>query len=56
MKPTILAAHLSRQGHELLLNCFGAEYLSVASKLVTLEWLHSTAIRDNLKKSFGIEL
>jgi hypothetical protein len=56
MKPTVLAAHLSRQGHELLLNCFGAKYLSVTSKLITLEWLHSTAIRENLEKSFRIKL
>jgi len=55
MKPTILAAHLSRQGRELLLNCFGAEYMSVTSKLVTLEWLHSAPIRENLEKSFHIK-
>jgi hypothetical protein len=56
IKANILAAHLNRKGEELLLNCFGAEYMSVCSKLLTLEWLHSERITENLEKSFDVKL
>jgi hypothetical protein len=46
---------LNPKGEELLLNCFGAEYMSVTSRLVTLEWLHSPTVRENLEKSFHIK-
>jgi len=56
MKAAIMAAHLSPKGEELLLNCFGVEYMSVCSRLLTLEWLHSERIAKNLAKSFGVKL
>jgi len=56
MKATILAAHLSRKGEELLFNCFGVEYLSICSNLLTLEWLRSKRVFENLEKSFGVRL
>lgn len=54
MKASILAAHLNRNGQELLLNCFGAEYMSICATLLTLEWLHTERIKDNLEKAFKV--
>lgn len=56
MKSVILASHLSPAGEELLFNCFGPEYLSTASKLLTLDWLHSPKVTQNLAKSFKVQL
>jgi hypothetical protein len=56
MKSVILASHLSPAGEELLFNCFGPEYLSTASKLLTLDWLHSPKVTQNLAKSFDVGL
>jgi hypothetical protein len=54
MKAQVLAGHLSRDGEQLLLNCFGAQYLSVATEMLMLEWLYSDRVVDNLERSFGI--
>ncbi len=56
MKSVILAAHLSPKGEELLLNCFGVEYMSICSNLLTLEWLHSQKVIGNLQKAFDVKL
>ena len=56
LRSAILAAHLSRPGEHLLFNCFGAEYLATASNVVTLDWLRTGRVRDNLEKTFGIKL
>jgi hypothetical protein len=56
MKSVILASHLSPAGEELLFNCFGPGYLSTASKLLTLDWLHSPKVTQNLAKSFDVGL
>ncbi|HEV8580154.1 MAG TPA: hypothetical protein VGX68_13870 [Thermoanaerobaculia bacterium] len=56
MKSAILASHLSPAGEELLFNCFGPEYLGTASKLLTLDWLHSPKVTQNLAKSFEVQL
>ena len=56
IKPAILAAHLNRKGEELLLNCFGVEYMSICSKLLTLDWIYSKKVTENLEKSFGTKL
>jgi hypothetical protein len=56
MKAVILASHLSPEGEEMLFNCFGPEYLSTTSKLLTLDWLHSPRITKNLAKSFDVPL
>lgn len=56
MKAAILAAHLSPKGQELLANCFGLEYMNTCNRLLSLDWLRSGRVRDNLKKTFEIEL
>ena len=52
MKAAILAAHLTPRGEQLLLNSFGIEYLTTCESLLTLEWLHSPRVTQNLEKSF----
>jgi hypothetical protein len=56
MKAAILAAHLDRRGELLLFNCFGPEYVSVASNLLSLDWLRSGRVRDNLERAFRIKI
>ena len=56
MKSVILASHLSPDGEELLFNCFGPEYLSTASKLLTLDWLHAPKVTQNLARGFNVQL
>ncbi|MCP4663430.1 MAG: hypothetical protein GY856_49200 [bacterium] len=56
LKPKILAAHLSPAEEEMIFNCFGVEYLSICSRLLAMEWLHSEKVAANLKKSFDVEL
>lgn len=56
MKSMILASHLNRKGEELLFNCFGVEYMSICSKLLSLQWLHTKRVMTNLKKSFDVDL
>jgi hypothetical protein len=55
IKATILASHLNPKGQELLFNCFGVEYMSICSNILTLDWLYSKKITENLEKSFGIK-
>jgi hypothetical protein len=54
MKAAILTGHLSRTGEELVLNCFGVEYMTIVAKLLTLDWLHTKKVTGNLKKAFEI--
>jgi hypothetical protein len=56
IKAAVLAAHLSPKGEELLGNCFGMEYMNTCSRLLSLDWLRSPRIRENLKKDFNVEL
>jgi hypothetical protein len=56
MKAAILAANLSPRGQELLTNCFGLEYMNTCNRLLSLDWLHSGRIHDNLEQNFGIKL
>ncbi len=56
MKPAILAARLTPAQEELLLNCFGAEYVTTAARLLSLDWLRSDAVMKNLERSFSIRL
>jgi hypothetical protein len=56
MKAAILAAHLSPKGEQLLANCFGLEYMNNCNRLLSLDWLHSGRVHDNLEKNFGIKL
>ncbi|MHC4270109.1 MAG: hypothetical protein ACYSTS_16820 [Planctomycetota bacterium] len=55
MKSMILAAHLNRKGEELLFNCFGMEYMSICSQLLTLDWFHSQKVTENLEKCFNVK-
>lgn len=55
MKAAILAAHLSNSGQQLLSNCFGLEYMNTCNRLLSLDWLHSGRVHDNLEKNFGIK-
>jgi hypothetical protein len=54
MKAAILAAHLGPKGQELLANCFGLEYMNTCNQLLSLDWLHSGRVHDNLQKNFGV--
>ncbi len=56
MKAAILAAHLSPKGQELLANCFGLEYMNTCNRLLSLDWLYSGRVHDNLEENFGIKL
>jgi len=56
MKPAILAAHISPVQEVMLLNCFGAGYVSDVASLVTLDWLHADDVTKKLKSSFGVIL
>jgi hypothetical protein len=56
VKAAILAAHLTPEGEELLANCFGLEYMSTCNRLLTLDWLRSDRVRNNLEKSFKEKL
>jgi hypothetical protein len=56
IKAAVLAAHLSPKGEELLGNCFGMEYMNTCSRLLSLDWLRSPRVRENLKKDFNVEL
>lgn len=56
IRAEILAAHLSRDGENLLMNCFGAEYMTTSSKLLRLDWLRSERVIKNLEKHFNVKL
>jgi hypothetical protein len=56
MKAAILAAHLNPQGQELIANCFGLEYMNNLEHLLSLDWLRSGRVHDNLQKTFRISL
>jgi hypothetical protein len=55
LKAAILAAHLSPKGEELLLNCFGVDYMTRVASLLSLDWLHSGKVPANLRKAFRVE-
>lgn len=56
MKSTILASRLNKEEEELFFNCFGAEYVSICSQLLTLEWLRAERVTKNLEKYFKVKL
>jgi hypothetical protein len=56
LKAAILAAHLSPKGQELLANCFGLDYMNTCNRLLSLDWLYSGRVHDNLEENFGIKL
>ena len=56
MKAVILAAHLSPKGQELLANCFGLEYMNTCNRLLSLDWLQSGPVHDNLERTFKVKI
>jgi len=55
-RAVVLAGHMSRSDEALLLNCFGGEYLANIARLLSLEWMRTGPVRENLQKSYGITL
>jgi len=53
-KGTILAGRLSRRDRELLLRCFGPDYLRDCTELLNLDWLHSGRVAENLDRYYGV--
>jgi hypothetical protein len=56
MKAAILAAHLSPKGQELLANCFGLQYMNATDRLLSLEWLRSGRVKEDLERVFRVKL
>jgi len=56
LESSILAARLSPDEEALLLNTFGADYIATCASLLTMEWLYSERVRDNLAQVFGVLL
>jgi hypothetical protein len=56
MKAEVLAAHLLPRQKELLLNCFGADYLNSATTLLSMDWLRSGTVVETLERDFGVRL
>lgn len=56
MKAAILAAHLTPRSELLLFNCFGPRYVAVAGHVLSLEWLRTGRVRDNLERVFGVKV
>jgi hypothetical protein len=54
MKAEIMAAHLSPSGEELLLNCFGVEYMTTSATVLTLDWMRTRRVEENLRRAFGV--
>lgn len=54
MKAEIMAAHLSPHGEELLLNCFGVDYMTTSASLLTLDWMREKRVEENLKRAFAV--
>ncbi len=54
LKASILAARLSPDEEALLFNRFGADYMNVCRRLLTLEWLRSERVVKNLATHFGV--
>lgn len=56
MKAVILAAHLDPRGELLLFNCFGPEYVAAAGNVLTLDWLRTGRVHDNLERVFRVKV
>ena len=56
MRSAVLSGHLSREEERRLLNCLGPEYMRTATSLLSLAWLRSAPVRDNLQKVYGVVL
>jgi hypothetical protein len=56
MKVALLAAHLNPRWQERLANCFGLDYMNTCDRLLSLDWLHTGRVHDNLAKDFKVDL
>jgi hypothetical protein len=56
MRAAVLSGHLSREEERRLLNCLGPEYMNTATSLLSLAWLRSAPVRDNLHRVYGVTL
>lgn len=56
LKSTILAASLSPAEEELLLNEFGPEYLRSTKELLSMRWLYSQQVTNDLKTFYDVKL
>ena len=56
MKAEVMAGRLTPGGESLLLNCFGIEYVTVCSRLITLDWLRDSRVTGNLNRAYDIKL
>jgi len=56
MRSAVLSGHLSREEERRLLNCLGPEYMHTATNLLSLVWLRSAPVRDNLHKVYSVVL
>jgi hypothetical protein len=56
MPPRLLSAQLSSPMEETLFNCFGAQYTVDAKRLLSLDWLRSEPVPNNLRRVYGVRL
>ncbi|HJV68081.1 hypothetical protein [Ideonella sp.] len=56
MRAAVLTGHFSPSDERQLLNCFGPEYMRTAVSLASLQWLRTAAVRETLRKVYGVEL
>ncbi|HVT57497.1 MAG TPA: hypothetical protein VHR45_03780 [Thermoanaerobaculia bacterium] len=56
MRAQVMAGHLTQKDQALLLKCFGIEYMNSCSQLISLDWMRSKRVADNLRRAFGIDL
>ena len=56
MIAAVLAGHLGPDDQRRLLDCFGPAYLHRAVDLISLDWLRSAPVRDNLDRVYGVSL
>jgi hypothetical protein len=56
VKAEVMAGRLTPGGEALLLNCFGIEYVTTCSRLITLDWLHEPRVTANLKRAYDITI
>jgi hypothetical protein len=56
MRAAVLTGHFSAKDERQLLNCFGPEYMRTAVSLAGLGWLRTEAVRETLRKVYGVEL
>lgn len=53
-KASVLAANLTPHEESLLFNRFGARYMNAVRGALSLSWLHSPRITENLKRHFEV--